>query len=236
MIYSFINNDSKEALGAIDRLVSGLLKKRPEASVYSYDTENFSTEKFEELSVGAGLFFAKDIIICRNLSEDKEIKELVSGLLVDCKKSDSIFVFWETGDDKTFIKNLEKHSEVTKKKESKSSAETFNPFALADALTTRDRQKLWVLYQKGLRSGQKPDDFLRTLVWQAKTMILVSTAKTGEADHIKPYPRQKAVAGAKKYSDQELKNLFLNLTEVAGQNYPQSYELEIALEKAILEL
>lgn len=49
--------------------------------------------------------------------------------------------------------------------------ETFNVFALADAMGRGDKKMLWLLLTRALREGVAPENIVGILAWKARTML-----------------------------------------------------------------
>ena len=56
MIYLFYGKDTEKSRVKAHELIDSLLKKKPDASFFKFDTESFDMEKLEEYIGGQGLF------------------------------------------------------------------------------------------------------------------------------------------------------------------------------------
>ena len=62
MFYFLHGEDKDKARKKAHELIDGLVKKRPNASFFKVDSENFSLGKLEEMIGGQGLFESKQIV------------------------------------------------------------------------------------------------------------------------------------------------------------------------------
>ena len=94
----------------------------------------------------------------------EEFLELAEGLV----ESPHVFLFEEEKLLKAPLTTLEKAGANVRvlKTEPK---EKFNVFALAGALGSRDRKKLWLLLMEALRQGVSPEAIAGMLAWKART-------------------------------------------------------------------
>src|SRR3990167_5257880 len=68
----------------------------------------------------------------------------------------------------------------------------FNIFTFTDAVGSRQKKQAWILYRKALSVGISAEEIFYKLVWQIKSMLIVSKTKNvGETD-MKTFPYNKA--------------------------------------------
>ena len=243
MFYFLHGEDKDKARKKAHELIDGLVKKRPNASFFKADSENFSLGKLEEMIGGQGLFESKQIVFLDNILEDKEIKETVLDKIKEIKESPNAFVFLERKADKATLGRMEKSAEKVQAFElSKSSASTkeskekFNTFSLADVFGRRDKKNLWVLYQEALSQGVAPEEINGVLFWQLKSMIVANKSKSADVSGLKPYVFQKSKSFARNYSEEEMKKLSSALVSVYHDSRRGIHDFEIALERFILDI
>jgi len=237
MIYLITGQDFTRAQNTFQKYATIFRAKQPEASVFEFTPEDFNPGEFKEAALGQTLFLTKQIILSRRLSDNEVARELVAGLVKDLAASASVFLFYEPETNGELAKKLAKHAKEVKTFEAKEQIKTeFNIFTLTDALGERDREKLWVLYQRAERAGIKSGEIFWKMVWQVKNMIVASTAKDPQSTNLKPFVFSKALKASRNFSLIELKNLANNLADLLANTYPESEEFNAGLEKIVLTI
>lgn len=112
----------------------------------------------------------------------------------------------------------------------------FNIFALTDALGSKNKKEVWILYQKALAAGVSAEEIFFKIFWQVKSMILASKTKDVAETDMKAFPYNKAKSYAKNFSQVELENLSQNLVEGYLLARRGDGEIETLLEKILLGL
>src|SRR3989344_454072 len=150
MIYLFYGKDTEKSRVKAHELIDSLLKKKPDASFFKFDTESFDMEKLEEYIGGQGLFSNKYIFFLDRLCENKEIKEQFIEKLKEIKESENIFIILEGKIDKVTSTKIEKKSEkfinsdLTEKDiaEKNNKKEELNIFEIGNALAKRNKKEI----------------------------------------------------------------------------------------------
>ena len=243
MFYFLHGEDKDKARKKAHELIDGLIKRRPNASFFKVDSENFSLGKMEEFIGGQGLFDNKQIVFLDNVLEDKEIKEAILGKIKEIAESPNAFVFLERKADKAALGKVEKVAEKVQEFKVAASAEfaekskdKFNIFSLADVFGRRDKKNLWALYQEALSQNISPEEINGVLFWQLKSMIVASRAKDSNESGLKPYVFQKSKNFARNYSEEEMKKMSSALVSVYHDSRRGIHDFDIALEKFILNI
>ncbi len=147
-------------------------------------------------------------------------------------ESQHLFIFCE----EDFIKDIEKAviaagGEAVKLK----AAETVrdNPFAITDALISKDKKKTWQLYRKEIDTGESAEAILGRLVWAMKTLTLIhkNPKDTATTLGISPFVFSKTKSGSRNWKEGEAEQFY---TELLFGLRPGE-EMELYLEKLILE-
>lgn len=239
MIYFYHGDKEKILREKVHALITSLEKKRPEAEIFTFTTENVSASFLEELSESGGLFDPKHIVfldhVCEGLDlEEGELKRIIPLL----QASESVFIILEQKLSAPHEKLIVKHAEKTVhlSQNIKSQKETFNMFALTDALLGRDKIKLWTLYLEAIHSGEKPEDIHGILFWQAKSMALAHKTKSAKEAGLKPFVYSKSKKGETSYSDYEIERMPWSLVEVLHRARLESEDFELSLERWVLAL
>jgi len=237
MLYVIHGTDTIKVHKKSSELVEKLLAKKPDASLFRLTTENWSLAELQELVGGRGLFSNKYIVHLSRLFEDEIIASEVIKYIEAIHSSENIFIITEGKISSKILKILEKNSqkieghiekEMIKKQE-------FNIFSLADAIGSRDKKKMWMLYTEALNYFA-PEEIHGTLFWQVKSMILASKTKSADESGLKPFVYSKAKKFSENYSEEELHNLSSKLVSTVHESRRGKYDFRIALERLILEV
>lgn len=215
-------------------LANGLILKKPDASYFKIDAENWASEKIEELSGSQGLFESKFVVLLDNIWSDE------IGTAEDIEKikdSDNVFILIESDISADNLKLLKKSAvKATEIAESKISKNSFNVFALSDALGEKNSKKLWMLYQEAIFNNIDAEEIHGILFWQIKNLILAKRGKLNGALKVSPFVVQKAKSYANKWEEKELENLAESLVKIYHKARLGQGEVEVAVEKMILEM
>lgn len=174
MIYFYYGTDINKARIKAHELVDSLLKKKPDASFFKMDTENFNTSQLQEYIGGMGLFSNKYIVFLDRLSEKKDIKDEFLDKIKEISESENIFIVLEGKLDKATTTKIEKKSEkfVSFVLEEVVAKPVYNAFALADAFAKKDKKQVWLLYRKSIDAGEAPEALHGMIFWKVKSMLL----------------------------------------------------------------
>jgi len=232
MLYLFYGKDRQKIAEKGLALVKGLLLKKPDASYFKIDAENWSIERLEELSASQGLFENKYVVLVDNIwSDDLGTKEDIKRL----KDSENIFILIESDISSENLKLLKKGAEkATEVADSRLTKKVFNVFALSDALGEKNAKKLWLLYEEALFSNIDAEEIHGILFWQIKNLILAKQNKLNGALKISPFVASKAKGYAVKWKEEELEDLAENLVRIYHKARLGQGEMETSLERVIL--
>lgn len=240
MLYVLYGSDPGAGRAKLDALLVALLKKRPGASLFRLTADEVTLSGLLELSGARGLFEPKHIVLLDLPFAISDSRAVVLDQLEALRASENLFVLFEGAlDAKTLAalrKKAEKVQEHSAAKKSAAPKETFNRFALPEALGRRDRKNLWVHYQRAVRAGMVPEEIHGLLFWQVKCMLLSSTARDAASAGLKPFVYGKAKAAAKNFSLEELRDLSENLTVLYHESRRGAHELDTALERFVLSV
>ena len=251
MLYFLYGTDTTKARAKLHELLDTLQKKKPDAALFRVESEQWNDAQFEEFLGGQGLFSQKYIVVLDRVFENAEAKATVVGKLKEIADSDNVFMFIEPVVDAASLKKIEKHAQKTQEFEEKKSAGAagagafgggsgsgapFNIFSLTDAFGTRDKKKLWVLYQQALASGSQPEEIHGILFWQLKSMILAAESGSAAESGLKPFVYQKSKGFAARFSRDELRSLSGAFIDIYHNARRGISEMDVALEKFILSI
>jgi DNA polymerase III delta subunit len=234
MIYLFLGQYKKTSQKA-NQLVEALVKKQPEVMVLKFNIENFNYKNIDDLIATQGLFFSKNIIVLSKIFDEIENKEGVVKNLKEIQASQNIFIFIEESLDKKSLEKFEKFAEKIQeiKSEEKRVKIPFNMFSLTDTLGRRDKKNLWLLYREALRNGAA-EEIYGILWWQLKTLLIAKKSKNPAESGLKPFVFSKAADFLLNFKDNELEKKAFELVKIYHSSRRQSAEMEISLEKWIL--
>lgn len=249
MLYFLHGNDTENIQKKTNSLVSSLLKKKPNASFFKINTDNFKESDFEELLFGQALFEQKYIVQVNFVFEDLEIQKYLLGKLKEISSSDNVFIFQEKKITKAILNKIEKHANKLQefsKTENKGrlfatekgdfNLSDFNIFDVTTALGKRDKRNLWVLYQKTKYRNIPTEEVSGLLFWQIKAMLQTSKAKNYQETDLKPFVFGKAKIYLKNYSEKELRKMGSDLISIYHQARRSGTPFELALERFILNI
>jgi len=234
MIY-LITGNSKKVFSKTEQLVNSMLAKRPESGAFKLNSNNWDSNKLEELISGQSLFTKKYIVQFSRILENPEAKNYLLGKLRELKESENIFVWAEPKMDVKTFKKFEKYVEKAQEfKESRSvSKRDTEVFAISDAFGERKHKKLWLLYTKLIKKVG-PEEIYGILWWQLKSMLLVSKSSGIKETGLKPFVYLKSKRFLNNYSEEELSDLSNKLMDLYHESRQGGAELEIKLEQFIL--
>ena len=207
-----------------------------------YDNDIQDMEITQITSTQTGLFGDKELYVIHNLCRTLDLKNILLGFA----ESENIFIFSEDSVTKPIIKVFEKHDSDIQdfgkedlpagRQEKKNS---FNMFSLTDALGTRDKKKLWLLFQEAKKNGS-PEEIHGILFWQIKNLALVKSSATNlpagrQVPGMNPFVYKKTSGYAQKFSDTEIKKMTRDLVYMF-HNRDMYSTLDIEIEKFILNI
>lgn len=230
MLIVFYGNDKVRLLSSVRDFI---LKADFDEQI-SFDDSNVQIEEILAISEQNALFGGRKIVKLDSTLEDERFKEIFFKNLENFKKSENLFVLLENSLLAGDLKKLRGISEsIQEFKLQEKRGEKFNIFLLADALSSRDKKTLWVLYEKALLAGKSPEEISGTIFWQLKTLLLV---QMGNTKSLNPYVASKAKSSIKNFKNGELENLILNLIKKYHEARRGRGDMEIALERFILSV
>ena len=217
MLYFLHGTDGDKARTKARDLYESLLKKKPDASLYKIDAENWNSAELQEKIEGQGLFEQKFIIFLDRVFQNTEAKELVIEKRKEIAESQNIFIMLESKVDKATLSKIEKVAEKVQPFDftEKKKKEDFNIFALTYAFDKRDKKKLWILFTQAVAEGKSGEEIHGVLFWQLKNMLKSRNVN---------------------YTPQELKKLSSHFVEIYHEAHRGKYELMGKIEQTILGL
>ena len=235
MLYAITGTDREKVLEKLDALILSFEKKYNDPGIVRIGTEELGRGVLEEYAGAQGLFNETLIVVLDELldAEEDDIAEKFS----DFKESRNIFICLQVKPKGDTRRKLEKYAEKIEAFElPKGKKDSFDIFALTDALGRRDRKNAWVLYQKARATGAEEEQLHGMVFWMVKGMLLASRAKSAKEAGLSPFVYSKASSFAKNYTEEELEKLSQSLISTYHDSRRGIEELPIALERLILSL
>ena len=117
----------------------------------------------------------------------EELLDIAEGLA----ESVHTFVFEEEKILKASLTKLEKSGAVIDVLKTAKTEEAFNVFALAGAMSARNRKKLWLLLIEAFRKGIAPENIVGVLAWKARSAC--AAARGPERERLERLSRELVV-------------------------------------------
>ncbi|PIP86973.1 hypothetical protein COW81_02730 [Candidatus Campbellbacteria bacterium CG22_combo_CG10-13_8_21_14_all_36_13] len=237
MLYLLYGTDFKKTRKNLHTLTGALLKRKPDANVFTLNPENFSLGGLETYIEGQGLFSEKYIVVLDSCMEDKSAKETIIQKVKEIKESEHVFVIIEEKIDATTLKKLEKYSEksqIYEEKQNKKKDTSF--FVIADAFGSRDKKRLWVEYEKAIKKGASAEELHGIILWQIKSMIIARDSIDINDSGLKPFIYNKAKGFLRNFKGDDLDNIYKQLVEVYHEARRGNGVLEERIEEVILSI
>lgn len=211
MIYLFHGSDVGKVRDKAFAWVAASRKKAPDAAYVRIGADQVDAAALMEATATTGLFFKKILVLIDDPFSLKASGEAVVDALKELAESPNPVAILAPKLKAAEAKKLEAKAEkvftydLTAKKEGRG----FN-IGLVSALGARNGKALWLEIEKALRAGDAPEMLHGLLHWKARDMM------------------QK---GNKNWSEQESRDLSVNLIELLSDARSQSLDLSIALER-----
>jgi DNA polymerase III delta subunit len=221
------------------------VRKNAFAKVASYEKEGYMLQRIDaesyspglcrDIAQSASLFGEKMVYLIDTPSASLILKEEVESALEAFRESAHVFVVVE-GTLQAVTKKLYTKFAGSIEEIVGDPNESFNPFALADALLEKDKKRLWILYWQAVEAGLSAEELIGTLWWQLKTVRLAQVTKTAAEADIKDFPYNKAKRALRNFKEGELETISHNLLTLYHEGHGGKKDIEVALEKWILTL
>jgi len=238
MIYFLHGSDGAKARAKAHELIDALLAKKPDASLFKFDSLSFVPADFDALVYGAGLFAANSIIFLDHSFENEEARDHFLGALGEIDESPNIVILLEgelkKAEREKLAKKAAKTQEFSIAAAGAKKGGEFNSFALADALGRRDKKELWTLFEEAQFAGKAAEELHGLLFWQMKSMLQAAASKSAAEAGQKPFVYGKAARFAKNYSPLELKKKSAELVSIYHDARRGGEDMDVAMEKWIL--
>lgn len=236
MIYFLHGSDTQKSRKKMHEILQGLSTKRPNSEIFKLTTENWNEGQFDELVQSLGLFEQKYIVVLDFLFSNKEAKEFILERLKRMQEVEHWFLILDGQVDAVTVKRIEKASykmQAFEKKEAKK--ETPIIFSITDKLLARDKKGLWVSYIDLINRGILAEEIHGVFFWAVKNMIIAGKVASQKESGLTPFSYSKALSGGRNYKSDELQKMSSALVEMTHKVRQGEGDLEVMLEKWILE-
>ncbi|PIQ66927.1 MAG: hypothetical protein COV95_01525 [Candidatus Zambryskibacteria bacterium CG11_big_fil_rev_8_21_14_0_20_40_24] len=240
MIYLIYGNNFSKTRSKLQEILSLQIKKKPDASYFKLNSENWDTRILDEFISSQGLFESKYIVVVDSMLSNKDSYEEIKTKLKEISASPNIFIFIDGSLTKEMVNKVSKYSEkiqeFSDKKEGPTKIGEINVFTMTDALGARDKKRLWIMYQKAIFVGMEPEEIFRLFFWQIKSMLISQMSKSAKDAGLNPFVYKKSLGFAKNFKKDELNKLSSNLIRIYHDARRGILDFNIALERFVLEI
>lgn len=233
MLKVFCGNDESKVREA----ASAFMRTQTNAgyTVMKYSAEEYEPGVVANALGATSLFGGKELFVFDTPSGDSEFEVAVKDGLKEMGESENVFVVIEgallAAPKKMYAKHAESLEEFKAEK-----AERFNTFAMADALSAKDKKKLWMLLQEAHQAGLAAEEIIGVLWWQLKTLRLAATTGSAKEAGMKDFPYNKAKRSLSTFKDGELEKISTNLLRVYHDGHGGVRDINLALERWCLTI
>jgi len=244
MIYLLYGKDNMASRKKLNELVGFFQAKVSDLGIFRVESENFEPEKFEELMRGQTLFQNKFVVVCNKIFESKEATKFIEKNMEKIATSQNVFIFIEDEVEEKILalfKQFAKKTQEFKIRKGPSlgtsqgrSLGGYNPFAIGDALSAKNKTKCWVLFQQALLAGVPAEEIFYKISWQVKALLLIK--KNPKETGLHSFVVQKNLNNIKNFTEQELINYSFDLLKVYHNTRRSLEEFPIGLEKFLVNL
>ena len=126
--------------------------------------------------------------------------------------------------------------EAEKAPEKKEKTYAYSPFALQDAIGEKNIKKIWIEFIRLRNMPIESEELIHKIISKVRDMTAISLGATASDLEIKDYPFNKSKRDLKNWKIEELKNFYTRLVTIYHRSRMGGEELDIALEKTLLQL
>ncbi len=219
MLYVFHGTDIGKVADRTNDTVRALRTKRPDASVYVFEGDEFEIAQVDELIDAQGLFTERHVVVLKGVCETSEGRDRIFPRLERFSRSENVFVVSEGSLHPSHKKTLATHShKVEEHARAEAKKRPFDEFGMVAALKDRNRRALWEGYMRARAGNETPEASCGLLHWAVRDMMLHETRYVN------------------RYSRDELRALSRSLIEVYHEAHRGTYDLDTALERWTLSI
>ncbi len=118
----------------------------------------------------------------------------------------------------------------------------YNPFAICDAMASRDKEKAWVVAQEAEMAGVPVEEVFYKVLWQIKNLLLIKqmsdlgVKNLDKEIKIHPFVLKKTLAATRNFTEDELKKYSFQLLNIYHNARKGAEDFSIGLEKFLLSI
>lgn len=112
----------------------------------------------------------------------------------------------------------------------------YSPFALQDAIGSRNVKNIWIEYQKLILDGITPDEIVYNIISKVRDMVFISKGASVSDLGIKDYPYNKSRKDLKNWDINELEVFYEKTLDSLFGARQGGVDLGVSLEKILLSL
>ena len=197
-----------------------------------------SQDFFSGAALSQGLFGDTSLFVLDCLFDKKSEQEILLAAASELVSSPNIFLIFEPSLDKSVADELKECGAKIEECVAKNidTRPDFNIFSLGDALGSRNKKELWVLYQQALTEELSPEEICGTLFWAVKNIALMKDTKPGYDKGMSPFVAKKSRSFAQNYTQEEIIKFSHALISIYHEDHRGGEPMGIALERFILIL
>lgn len=170
MLYLFSGDDAKNKIINYEKFIKSLPVG---TEIFFINRNNFNKNEIESLYSGAGLFFAKCVVVFQNILEREENRDFVLEKLSLMGESANLFVFLEGKLNKPILDAFKKgRAELNVFELPKEKKEKYDNFLVANAFADKNKLYTWIYFRQAMDVGVGMEEIIGVLFWKIKDMIL----------------------------------------------------------------
>lgn len=236
MIYAVYGTNIKKVRDKVSDMISAMQKKRPEASLFRMNQDNWSLSKSEELLSGQGLFDPKYIIVLDRILEKKDFSEEIIPKLKEMSEAEHVYVFVEEKISASNLKKLEKFSVKVENHDAVKVVEKSQPivFKMTDAIGNGDRKMAWIYFREVVDSGVPAEEIHGALWWFYKSIFQAMNAQSADKAGLSPFVYKKSLSAGNVIGKEKLDEIMNRMVKIYHEAHRGNLDLNLALEQLVM--
>ena len=198
------------------------------------ESSGISAGKIAEMLGAASLFGEQTVFLLDMPSEEPEVYTLLEKAVGDLAASSNTIIVMEGPLLAPAKKKWSAGASVMDESTTGPKGERFDVFAMAAALSQKDKKSLWLLLTKAKHAGLSAEEIIGTLWWQLKTLRVAAVTKSAEEAGMKSYPYDKAKQALRNFKAGELEDVSRRLLKVYHDGHGGVKDIEVGLEEWVL--
>ncbi len=232
MIYLYYGTDTIAARGAAlaqlnTAVAAGSRLERLEA-------RDLSAGRIADMAGAVSLFGEQTVYLIDTPSEDEAMYELLLGALGALAQSENQIIVMERTVLAPIKKQFEKVAAILMEYKASAEASSYDPFIINNALVTRDKKTLWMLFCQSVAAGIPVEETVGIIWWQLKTLRLAAMYPSAEAAGMKSFPYDKAKRALRNFKPGEVEALSRSLLRVYHEARAGKLDLVLGVEEWVL--